>query len=55
MKYDQEYTFATTNLMKFLSSITPNEIELQKIAFIMGMRFQNQKEHMEEYLDLQIQ
>ena len=26
MKYDQEYTVATTNLMKFLSSITPNEM-----------------------------
>ena len=36
MKYDQEYTLATTNLMKYLSSITPNEIELQKIAFHYG-------------------
>ena len=43
MKYDQEYTVATTNLMKFLSSITPNEIELQKIAFHYGYEVSESK------------
>lgn len=43
MKYDQEYTFTTTSLMKFLSSITPNEIELQKIAFHYGYEVSESK------------
>ena len=43
MKYDQEYTVATTNLMKYLSSITPNELELQKIAFHYGYEVSESK------------
>ena len=43
MKYDQEYTAATTNLMKYLSKITPNEIELEKIAFHYGYEVSESK------------
>ena len=43
MKYDQEYTAATTNLMKYLSKVTPNEIELEKIAFHYGYEVSESK------------